>query len=374
MNKDIKPHGGDIYESLLEGKPEPLDFSANISPLGLPEGVKRALAGHAAEFERYPDPHCRVLVSALSQKHGLSTSQIVCGAGSADLIFRIAQVCHFWPTWSEVEGANTMRPFRALVTAPAFSEYEKALTEAGAEIHHYPLYYPGFDVRDNILDKIPGKEAVFLCNPNNPTGVLTSSETIKSIVYACENAGATLILDECFMDLTDNPEEYTAEPLLGTHKNLIILKAFTKTFAMAGLRLGYALCGSTGAAQSIKDIGPPWSVSVPAQIAGLQALAETAYLEKLRALIKTERERLKKGLSDTGAEILGGSANYIFFRVQKALAEKLPQNLAANGVLIRSCSNYIGLEDGSYFRVAVKLPEENDRLLHLMKELASGIA
>jgi len=349
------PHGGDIYETLLSGKPAPLDFSANISPLGLPEGIRQALAERADEFDRYPDPNCRELTSALSKKHGMIGKKIVCGAGSADLIFR---------------AALALSPKFALVAAPSFSEYGKAAAEAGATVYNYPLLHPSFAVTERISIFVRKVDVVFLCNPNNPTGILTSRDTISQILRICESSNTTLVIDECFMDLVDNPKTYTAEPLLATHKNLIILKAFTKTWAMAGLRLGYALCGSEETARKIRESGPPWSVSVPAQIAGIQALKEDDYYVKLKKLIKDERKKLKDGLVYVGAEVLGSSANFIFFRMAgKAAGRDLAGELAERGILIRDCSNFNGLEDGTYYRVAVLRPDDNARLLFELRTM-----
>jgi threonine-phosphate decarboxylase len=355
--KEKPPHGGDIYTHKLAGGPMPLDFSANISPLGLPEGVRQELTQRIKEYEAYPDPYNRELTCALSEKHGVPSGRIVCGAGSADVIFRLTRV---------------LSPPASLVTAPAFSEYETALTEAGSAVSRYQLIYPGFEVRDDIIPEIKKADMVFLCNPNNPTGVLTPREMIIRILESCRDSGAILVLDECFMDLTDDPVSFTAESLLRDFENLIILKAFTKNYAMAGLRLGYALCGSGETAGAIKETGPPWSVSVPAQIAGVRALKETGYIEELRDMIKRERERLKEGLKETGIEVLGGSANYVFFRCDREggsiqEAEDLSGKLASRGILIRDCSNFKGLENGVYFRAAVRLPEENDRFLHEIK-------
>jgi threonine-phosphate decarboxylase len=358
--KKIPPHGGDTYVHTLAGNPMPLDFSANISPLGLPEGVRFELAERIKEYEAYPDPYCRELTCALSEKHGVPFDRIVCGAGSADVIFRLA---------------HAIRPSISLVTAPAFSEYEAALTEAGSAVLHYPLIYPGFEVRDDIDIEIKKTAMVFLCNPNNPTGVLTPKEMIIRVLESCRNSDAILVLDECFMDLTDDPVSFTAESLLQKFENLIILKAFTKNYAMAGLRLGYALCGGGETAGRIKETGPPWSVSVPAQIAGLKALKETAYIRELRDLIKKERGRIKEGLKEAGLEVLGGSANYVFFKIgsDAKKADEFSQKLASRGILIRDCSNFNGLENGAYFRTAVRLPEENERFLRevkaVMKEL-----
>jgi len=355
---DIKPHGGDIYEEIISGKPAPLDFSASISPLGLPDGVKSELAARISEYESYPDPYCRELTAALTEKHGIPPERIHCGAGSADLIFRVTRA---------------LKPDRVLVTAPAFSEYERAARESGAEVLRCPLSYPDFAVTEKTTEYAGQADLVFLCNPNNPTGVLTPPDTIKQLLRACEAAGAVLVIDECFMDLTDEPAAFTAEPLLTEHENLIILKAFTKTWAMAGLRLGYALFGSAETAEGVAKTGPPWSVSAPAQIAGIQALKENEYYKKLRALIKEERIQLKIGLIAVGAEVLGGSANYIFFRYHnQKTGINLAEALAAKGILIRDCSNFAGLEDGTYFRIAVRLAEENERLINAISTIVKN--
>jgi len=352
---DPAPHGGDIYADLLSGKPAPLDFSANISPLGLPDGVKSVLADHIYEYDIYPDPNCRVLTKALASKHHLSKDNIACGAGSSDLIFRIARV---------------IKPKNTLVTAPAFSEYSRAAEEMDSVIFNYPLLHPGFVVTERIAMFVQKVDLVYLGNPNNPTGVLTPRDTIEQILKKCEASRTTLVMDECFMDLTDDPKAFTAEPLLSGYKNLIVLKAFTKTWAMAGLRLGYALCGSAEIAAKIRDTGPPWSVSAPAQIAGAQALKEKEYLAKLRKMIKKEREKLRSGLVYVGADVLGGSANYVFFRMPgRAMAGNLAAALAERGILIRDCSNFNGLEDGTYYRIAVRQPKDNDRLLFELRTM-----
>jgi threonine-phosphate decarboxylase len=350
-------HGGDTYlprHTQAEGL---LDFSANISPLGLPPGVQKALTEGVRDFDRYPDPRCGALREALAKHHGLGADRIVCGNGAADLIYRIVY---------------RIKPQKALVMAPSFSEYEKALHEAGCTAARYELTYPRFQADENLLPMIrPGTDLVFFCNPNNPTGILAPPELVQRLSQRCGEAGALLVADECFNELLDDPKAHTLTGALSRSPHLIILRAFTKLYAMAGLRLGYALCGSPEIARGIAETGPPWSVSAPAQRAGIAALQETAYVEDLRRLIKAERNTLKAALANLGFEVLGGEANYLFFRVPGPEAFDggvFFRTLLDRGILLRSCANYPGLDD-SYYRIAVKTPAENQRLLAILRDI-----
>ncbi|MFP3091550.1 threonine-phosphate decarboxylase CobD [Treponema sp. TIM-1] len=351
-------HGGDIYVPRHipgPGSPGLLDFSANISPLGLPPRVVEVLTREARNFDRYPDPRCGELREALAKHHGLEADRIVCGNGAADLIYRIVY---------------RVKPKKALVMAPSFSEYEKALREVGCVVERYELTYPHFRVDETILGKIrSGTDLVFFCNPNNPTGLLADPELVRRISQRCGDAGALLAADECFNELLDDPAAHTLLGGLPRSPHLIILRAFTKRYAMAGLRLGYILCGSPEIARTIAETGPPWSVSTPAQRAGIAALQETAYMEELRRMVKAERTMMKAALADLGFEVLGGEANYLFFRLPGAAAGAgFFHALLDRGILVRSCANYPGLDD-SYYRIAVKSPAENRTLIAVLRDM-----
>ena len=178
-------HGGDVY-----GNPHlALDFSVNVNPLGMPDGVKRALVSHLEEYTRYPDPQCRALRAALAARYGLAPEQVLCGTGAADLIFRIA-AC--------------LKPRHALAPAPTFSEYERAVRAFGGTMEMHPLsaeneFILGEDFSASIA---PGIELVFLCTPNNPTGLLIPFQRICHIVEACRAQGTFVVLDECFLGFT----------------------------------------------------------------------------------------------------------------------------------------------------------------------------
>lgn len=352
-------HGGDIYSACFSGGKIPLDFSSNLNPLGLPKAAVRAIKKEAADFSVYPDPLCRRLRSALGGRNRIEAERIVCGAGAADIIFRIVRCC---------------RPRRALVLAPTFSEYEKAVAETGGETGYFRLEYPRFNAGPPLVSAITKEvELFFLCNPNNPTGNLIPPDVLEAIIERCNITQTLLVIDECFNDFLDDPAANSAVRFLDTASKLIVLKAFTKTYAMAGLRLGYALCSTPGIAGEIADTGQSWPVSLAAERAGLAALEDEAYLKQSRSLVRRERKRLKALLSNLGLEVLGGEANYIFFRIPEAgpfRKESFLKDMLDRGILLRSCANYRFLDD-SYYRAAVKKPSDNDTLIAALEDLLS---
>lgn len=185
------------------------------------------------------------------------------------------------------------------------------------------------------------------------------------ILQRCTACGALLVLDECFLDFLPDHAQLTAKPLLGSG-DLLILKAFTKLYGMAGVRLGYALSADTALLDTMQHTGQPWAVSSLAQAAGLAALDETAYVEQVRALIAAQRPLLASGLRALGLRVLDGRANYLLFQGPETLGETLRQK----GVVLRSCANYPGL-DGSWYRTAVRTAAENERLLQALSEVFS---
>ena len=224
-----------------------------------------------------------------------------------------------------------------------------------------------FDVDGGLLDVIaPGVELVFLCTPNNPTGRLVDGALLRAAAEQCRAVGAVLAVDECFLPLPDGAGPGLA-PCLAEYPNLLLLRAFTKSYAMAGLRLGYALSANGGLLERMAAAGPPWSVSTPAQAAGLAALEQCSdWPEKARALLASERPALSDGLAALGLEVVPGQANYLLFRA--AGAADLNDRILTRGVLIRSCANYHGLGN-DWYRVCVGQAEQNRRLLAALKEV-----
>ena len=343
-------HGGDWAGYRAQFGRDALDFSANVSPLGLPAGVAAAITAALPHADRYPDPLCRELRAKLAIHEGVPAEHILCGNGAADLIFRLV--------WAK-------KPRRALVTAPTFAEYASALESVGCAVErHFLKETQDFAVTEDFLTAIhSGLDMVFLCQPNNPTGQLTPPELVQKIQRRCAECGALLVVDECFLDFLPDGDALSAKPLLA-EKNVLILKAFTKLYGMAGVRLGYALCADTSLLDAMQAAGQPWGVSSLAQAAGLAALDETAYVEQVRALIARERPLLADGLRALGLRVLDGRANYLLFQGPETLGEVLRQK----GVVLRSCANYPGL-DASWYRTAVRTAPENKQLLKIMAEV-----
>lgn len=344
-------HGGDWAGYRAEFGCDALDFSANVSPLGLPAGVAAAITNALPTADRYPDPLCRELRAALAGAEGVPADWILCGNGAADLIFRLALA---------------VRPRRALLPAPTFAEYEAALQTVGCAVQRVFLREENeFAVTEEFIDAVtPETDVVFLCQPNNPTGQVTPPALVERLVRRCAECGAVLVVDECFLDFLPDRDAWTAKQFLRDAPQLIILKAFTKLYAMAGVRLGYALCGDAALLEKMRGAGQPWAVSSLAQAAGLAALQETAYAGAVRALIAEQRPRMAAGLRALGLRVMDGQANYLLFRATPDFGEKLRRR----GAVVRSCANYPGL-DAAWYRTAVRTAEENTRLLQIMGEI-----
>lgn len=338
-------HGGDLVSAQDVYQGEILDFSVNLNPLGPPP---EALAARA-DLTRYPDPACRALRRAAGQMDGVDPARVFCGNGAAEVIFRLALA---------------LRPKEALLTAPAFSEYEEALTQVGCRCRfHFLREEESFDVTETILEKVqPGVALVMLCNPNNPTGRLISQDLLLNILARCEAVGAVLAVDECFYPLAQAGPGLA--PFLADHPGLVLIRAFTKTYAVPGLRLGYGLCGDLNLVRRLEEWGPCWNVSGPAQAAGLACCERADWPEQGRMRTEALRPALRQGLEALGCRVVPSQANYLLFRLPGVT--DLKDRLLRRGILIRSCANYRGLGP-DWYRAAVTA--ETPRLLAAMREI-----
>ena len=340
-------HGGNVYQYQ-----NCVDFSANCNPLGTPERVKNAIIESLSHINNYPQVGCAPLKEAIAQYEGVKPSQVICGNGAAELIFSLCRA---------------LKPKRALLPAPTFAEYEQALTSVDCVCSHFFLKEErDFSMDDSFLEEISkGFDIIFLCNPNNPTGILTDRDFLMKVLKKCREHSVFLVVDECFLDFVKEPESYTLKDVLKEYQNLFLLKAFTKRYAMAGVRLGYGLTANQDLLQKMESVTQPWNVSSLAQAAGLASLKETEYVKEGRETVFKEQEFLKKEMRELGFTVFPSEANYIFFKGERNLFEKCVEK----SVLIRDCSNYPGLEAG-YFRIAVKNHEDNKTLIRALKEIA----
>lgn len=340
-------HGGNVYNKNVR-----LDFSANINPLGIPEGVKKAFVSSLDYCEKYPDHNCTELKKAIAEHESCSENLICVGNGAADLIYRIV---------------HTFRPKKAVIVSPTFSEYEKALCEIGCDISFYNLNENNsFDIQNDFLNLIDDDiDMIYITSPNNPTGRIISADLLSCIADKCLKKGCILAADECFMDFSENSDRYSIKNAM--NENVIILKAFTKIYAMAGIRLGYAVCGDKTTAEKISQNGQYWSVSAVAQQCGIAALREKEYVRKSVEMITAERRYLENELENLGFKVYHSFANYILFRTDI----KIYEYLLDKGILIRKCGNYRELSD-NYYRIAVRTHSENLELISTMEKCIYG--
>ncbi len=351
----IEQHGGDREGYQTEYGKSPLDFSVNVSPLGLPEGVKLAVIEALDQADAYPDPLCRKLREGIGEKLGIQKDWILCGNGASDLIERCIR---------------TLAPKKALITGPTFSEYRQALERVETKILEFPLREEeDFRVGERIVDAITEDlDLLILCEPNNPTGLLTEERLLCRILESCREKNCFLLLDECFVDFLEEGREEGLLPYLKREKDadhILLLRAFTKFYGMAGIRLGYCISQKRELLQKMEEEGAAWPVSSLAQAAGLAALEEEAYGKRLKQLVGEERSFLMQGLKALDFRVIEGKANYLlFYTKDRHLREKLWQR----GIMIRDCSNYSGLEKG-WFRIGIRSRKENELLLKEMKEV-----
>lgn len=340
-------HGGDIYS----GAPVTLDFSVNTHPLGMVPEAAALLARSTEDFALYPDARCRRLTQALSIHWGVDESQILCGGGAADLIFRVCAA---------------LRPRVVLTLSPTFSEYGRPARLFGGELReHRLLEENGFLPTEALLcDITEDVDVLFFCNPNNPTGQLCPPALMEKLLERCRETGTVPVIDECFLPFTEGA---SVLPYLEWFPQLLILRAFTKLYAMAGLRLG-VLLGQPALLSRIAPFGPEWAVSVPAQLAGeASLLAEPGWTENTRRYVAQERARMSGLLQEAGLTVYPGAANFLLCRGDPALAQKLE----ARGILVRRCGSFAGLDD-SFIRIGLKTKEKDDALLRAIQEVLHG--
>lgn len=347
-------HGGNIYGNEIE-----YDFSVNLNPLGPPKSVRDALAAALNHVEEYPDPEYRELRRGLANYWQLTEEQLVPGNGASELIPVIIR---------------TLSPKSCMVTAPCYSGYETALNAAApsCRIHRIPLRAEDdFTLPENICQEIARVKPnlLILTNPNNPNGKRISANRLREIVDACRTAGTVLLVDECFLALSGGDEDSLIHCIRSEALPAVVLRAFTKTFAIPGVRLGYAVC-SAPTAERIRRELPEWNLSVFAQYAGRAALEATAggasgYLAASVEVIAREREFLSEELEQLGFRVFPSDANYILFQSRD---RELHQKLLDKGILIRDCRDYHGLTAG-FYRTAVRTHRKNTALLQCLRNI-----
>lgn len=394
-------HGGDIYRNKVE-----LDFSVNTNPYGIPDSVQQAMYEALADSSRYPDPECQALREALGAYEGVPVEMVLCGNGASELFAACVHALH---------------PTCAGVVSPSFYGYEWALgMQEGCEIRRYalcgaesisgaqdeekqPSAEETFLLNEAFLDFLTEDLGLlFLANPNNPTGRLISPDLLERILTVAGERQIKVVLDECFYELTGATPRNQTE-FLERFPHVLLVKAFTKSIAIPGVRIGYLLCSDSKLRARVRRQLPEWNVSGVAQAAGIAAAGlrndlhgectgkhrlqketqskmnriaagngelsvgtenlATDYIAACARKIAAERQFLTEELSALGIRVFPGDANFLLLWTKLPLYEMLLER----GILIRHCANFAGL-DANYYRVAVRTRAENERLIRTIKE------
>ncbi len=349
-------HGGNIYsisETLKIPERKIIDFSASINPLGVSKKIKAGLRKDLKYLINYPDPDCNRLRRHLSRHLGIPDNNIICGNGSTELIYLV------------VRG---LRPERVLITAPTFSEYERAVKtsafSADTTIRFLPLREEA-DFRidtESFIESMQGCRMAFLCNPNNPAAQLLPRADITRIASAARDLKCFLVVDEAFIDFIPQESVVSEVP---ENPYLIVLRSMTKFHALSGLRLGFGILPAE-TAERLMALKEPWTVNSLAQRAGIIALKDRVYKKATFEYIRREKNFMEKGLKGLGIHFYPSTVNFYLLKHQRA--EEIVPALRKKGILVRDCSNFRGLEKG-FLRIAVKTHRDNALLIKELKRL-----
>ncbi|TFE04171.1 pyridoxal phosphate-dependent aminotransferase [Jeotgalibacillus salarius] len=347
----LPSHGANplyLYETLgMETPDAVIDFSENSIPTGPPTRLKEQWARWYNAISSYPDPEGRGLKKLIANKHQVNEAQLLLGNGASELMM------------------TALRKFQGKtvgVIHPAFSEYERVIKANGAFTHHiYSTELMGFQPDDHEIHAFLSEpdRALFICNPNNPTGIRLERETLLSWLVTAEKSGSTLLLDEAFIDMAG--EQYSLADYTGS-PSLLIFRSMTKMYSIAGLRLGYLLANE----ETVKEISqwlPHWNVNQLALLGGETVLQDQLYTDEVRSFISKERSYFTDALRDIGFKVSESAANYVCIQPPDAKqTEALWQFLLREGLVLRHTYNYKGL-DGAWLRIGMKLPEQNQKLI-----------
>lgn len=349
-------HGGNVLQMAEQFNLEPtqvIDFSANINPLGMPMQVREAITRQLDCLQHYPDIEYRLLHQSIALHHTCSPQWVLAGNGATELIF-------LW--------AQHVKPQKALLIEPSFAEYRRALSRVGCAIDNYVLREEdGFAVTERVLDALHDNlDCLFICTPNNPTGLIPDTELLQAIIKRCQQLDIRLFVDESFIDFM--PDRPGLSQCLADNPHLYVLRSLTKFYALPGLRLGYLLSSDVALLDRIRDEREPWTINALASLAGEILFEDERYAQQTYRWLAQEQAYLTTELAQfEDIQTFPPSANYLFFK-HRTDDSNLQNALMQHGILIRSCSNYTGLNH-QFYRVAIKSRGDNQRLIAALHQV-----
>lgn len=350
-------HGGEIPKP-LHGKERVVDFSVSINPLGVSSRAKASLLKSIGRAAQYPEPTSGSLKKALARFCDVDPDNLLIGNGSIELI-------HLIPRGIAAK--------KVLILTPTFSEYEFAAGAGGAKTVFIQAEEKD-DFRidlDRVRSLIARVNMMFICNPNNPTGIRLSPNETADLARRCARHRTLLVLDEAFMDFTEGAGDPTLLQSIRKNKYLLILRSLTKFFALPGLRIGYA-AGHEDLIKRLSARQYPWNVNALAQVAGEEVLKDRRYMRDSVKYVARQRAILSSQLKAIkGLKVYPASSNFIFCKLDQCeikSAAELNQRLIRWGLYVRNCGNFRGVSE-QFFRVAVRKESENRTLVLALKEV-----
>ena len=357
-------HGSDLEKiEAIYGIPREriISFAANVSPMGISEGLIDAMKDQIRCIERYPERDYTKLRRAISSYCKAEPDHIIVGNGSSELIGDVIKY----------HGGK-----KALIVAPAYSEYERYVKLAkGTPVYHDLREDEDFrlDLRvlaDELERSGDDTKLLIICNPSNPTSTAVRAEDMRDILALCDRRQITCVVDETYVDFAD--DGYDMSYLAGEYRSLFVIRSMSKFFSAPGLRLGYAITSDEELKGAVEEIKDPWSVSSFSETAAGYMLTDEEYIAKVREYIKGERERICRrldSLKDKGLKYYEPEANFVLVRLPEGgvTAADLFETLIKQGMMIRDCSTFRGLDE-RYVRFCFMRKEDDDRLIDLMTE------
>lgn len=344
-------HGGRNPLTILD--PSIIDFSSNVTPIGIPSSVKKILKKNIDNIKDYPDFSSSLVLSSLKKYTKLEKSNLLVGNGAIEIIYNF---CF----------AFLSKKISVLIPIPTFQEYEIAAKLSDCKIS----YFKTMDLSKNLdlfISQIPKRGCIFICNPNNPTGKLLLKSQLLDIIKAAKKLSTIVFVDECFIEMVPTSNESVIS-YIKKYDNLFVLRSLTKSFALPGIRIGYA-AASNQIINILQKIKIPWSVNSLAQNAATTALENKSHLKKSNLIIKRELNYLKNKINTlNGFDCYDSSTNFILIKT-KFDSTKLQQKLLKQNILIRNCKNFRGL-DNHHIRVAVKSHKDNLKLVKALEVLS----
>ena len=359
----LNGHGGNVKQicdkyGLNPG--EIIDFSASINPLGCPAVVRKAVSDQFNDILHYPDSQCTDLRKTISEKISCNESNVIIGNGSNELFYLIPRA---------------LKPEKGVLLQPTFGEFKDAFCNSNVAVVEVINDDKDFPVINTNISKLKSVEEcmVFLCNPNNPTGQLTRREDIIELVK--DNPNRLIVIDEAFMDFVEDDEKYSVIKDAPLMDNLIVVRSLTKFYGFPGLRLGY-LVTNESIVNKLMRYKEPWTVNTIAQVAGMAAINDEEFAVNTRQYVSGEKTFLYDGLTKiNGIQPFQPTVNFILARIGaiSITSSEIQNLLLKNNILIRDCSNFVGLDE-NYFRVAVKTRDDNRKLLDALKLVMADVS